>query len=363
MIPRSAVTPLLTQACILIGLTGSLVGCGGNASAPGTPTNRLSAGGATFPDPIIQRWSRDYDEKNRIQIDYIKSGSGKGIGDLTEGTVDFGCTDAPMTREELELAVAQNGPVLHIPIIMGAVAIVYNVPNVAELKLTGPVLADIYLGKITKWNDPAIQILNKSASLPDREIIPVQRAESSGTTSIFSDYLAKVSPEFRGQIGASKKMDALKEVTGQKGNDGIAGFVENNAGSIGYVELAYAMNNMIPVAQLRNPAGQFVAPSAAAASAAARAALNEPKPGEPFTLHDLTYSLTNAGGAESYPIVGMSYAILYQNQTPEVGPVVVAFLKWAVTEGQLMAEALHYAPLPDELQKKCLEKLDTITTK
>lgn len=361
MMPRSVVLSRLMRTCLLIGWALGLAGCGSGSS--GTGTDRLSAGGATFPDPIIQHWAREYDEKHRVQIDYIKSGSGKGIGDLTAGTVDFGCTDAPMTREELERAVAQGGPVLHIPITMGSVAIVYNIHGATDLKLSGPVLADIYLGKITRWNDPAIQALNGSTPLPNKDIIPVQRAESSGTTSIFSDYLAKVSPEFRDKIGASKKMDALKEVTGQKGNDGIAGFVENNEGAIGYVELAYAMNNQIPMAQLRNQAGQFVRPSARAASAAAQAALHEPKPGEPFTLHDLTYSLTNAGGAESYPIVGMSYAILYEQQPAEVGTAAVAFLKWAVTEGQQAAEALHYAPLPEDLQKKCLEKLDTVKPK
>ncbi|MCZ2340837.1 MAG: phosphate ABC transporter substrate-binding protein PstS [Bacteroidales bacterium] len=362
MIPRLAKISALTHVCGVMGLMVSLSGCGGGMT-PGSTAERLTAGGATFPDPIIQHWARDYDEQHRVQIDYIKSGSGKGIGDLTAGTVDFGCTDAPMTREERELAETHGGPVLHIPITMGSVAIIYHVSNVPNLRLSGPVLADIYLGKITRWNDPAIQSLNETVTLPNKEIIPVQRAESSGTTSIFSDYLTKVSPEFQEKIGASKKMDALKDVTGQKGNDGIAGFVENNAGAIGYVELAYAVSNTIPLAQLRNKAGVFVSPSARAASAAAQAALTEPKPGEPFTLHDLTYSLTNAGGAESYPIVGMSYAILYEKMPPEVGPIAIGFLKWAVTEGQAAAEPLHYAPLPEELQKKCLEKLDAILLK
>ena len=339
-----------------LGLVLGVVGCGG-----GSP--RINAGGASFPEPIIQKWVGEYRPAEPVDISYIKSGSGKGIKDLTAGLVDFGCTDAPMDREELAAAEAASGPVLHVPVIMGAVAIVYNVPGVADLKLSGPVLADIYTGKIDKWNDARIKELNPGANLPGDKIIPVQRAESSGTTNIFSDYLSKVSSAFAKDVGASKQMNALKDVSGQKGNDGIAAFVKGNPGAIGYVEMAYAETGGLSSAALENKAGKFVKPSASAVSAAADAAMKEEKPGEPYTLHDLTYSLTNAGGDASYPIVGMSYAILFETMPADKGPGVVAFLKWAVTDGQQFAEEMHYAPLPEALQTRAIEKLDGVTFK
>lgn len=346
---------------LVLGLL-ALAGCGGgggDGSSDGTPV-RVSAGGATFVDPIMRAWAKDYRKAKRTEIDYVKSGSGKGIGDVTAKTIDFGCTDAPMNRKELDAAIASGGDVLHIPVTMGAVAIVYNVPGVEKLHLTGKVLADIYLNKVAKWNDAAIAELNPGLALPDKAIVAVRRAESSGTTSIFSEYLSKVSGEFKEKVGTTKEMKLTGGV-GQQGNDGIAGFVKNNVGSIGYVELAYANRNGIATALLKNKAGKPVGPNADSVTAAATAAMAAKPTGEPYTLHDLTYSLTDAEGEASYPIVGISYAILFSKQSKEKGPSIVDFLKWVVTDGQKLAVELDYAPLPADLGKKAQAKLDGVT--
>jgi phosphate transport system substrate-binding protein len=346
----------LVQVILCSGLAAG-VGCSGG----GSQASRIGAGGATFVDPIMQKWAAEYKKDKGVEVDYVKSGSGKGITDLTAKQVAFGCSDAPMTKKELDAATEKGGDVFHIPVTMGAVAIVYNAPGVPALKLSGPVLADIYLGNVKTWNDPKISELNPGVALPDKAITPVQRAEDSGTTSIFSDYLSKVSPEFKEKVGAGKKMNALKEITGQKGNDGVASFVKNNPGSIGYVEVAYAKQNEIPAAALKNKSGAFVTPDAAGVTAAGEAGMKEKPTAEPFSLHDLTYSLTDAPGEASYPIVGMSYAILFKKQPKDVGPALTEFLKWVVTDGQKFASELHYAPLPEDLRKRATEKLGQVT--
>lgn len=340
---------------------GSLLitGCGGGSGDSGTPV-RVSAGGATFVDPIMRAWAKDYRKAKKTEIDYVKSGSGKGIGDLTAKTIDFGCTDAPMSKKELDAAVAAGGEVLHIPVTMGAVAIVFNVPGLEKLNLTGKVVADIYLQKIAKWNDAAIAELNPGVVLPDRAIVAVRRAESSGTTSIFSEYLSKVNPDFKEKVGTTKEMKLTGGV-GQQGNDGIAGFVKNNEGAIGYVELAYANKNKIATAMLKNKAGKSVGPNADSVTAAATAAMATKPTAEPYTLHELTFSLTDAEGESSYPIVGISYAILFAKQPKDKGPAIVDFLKWVVVDGQKLAVELDYAPLPPDLGKKAQAKLDAVT--
>jgi phosphate transport system substrate-binding protein len=352
---------MTTARCLVLIGTIALAGCGGgDGSTDSGPPVRVSAGGATFVDPIMRAWAKDYRKAKRTEIDYIKSGSGKGIGDLTAKTIDFGCTDAPMSRKEYEAAKESGGDVLHIPVTMGAVAIVFHLPGVDSLNLTGPVLADIYRNKITKWNDPAIAALNPGASLPDKGIVAVRRAESSGTTSIFSEYLSKVSPDFQANVGTTKEMKLTGGV-GQQGNDGIAGFVKNNEGAIGYVELAYANRNKIAMAKLKNKSGRSVEPNAASVTAAAAAAMATKPTTEPYTLHDLTFSLTDADGDASYPIVGISYAILYAKQPKDKGPVIVDFLKWVVGDGQKLAGELDFAPLPADLGKKAQAKLDAVT--
>ncbi len=351
----------LTGLFLTIGAAISLVGCGGCNRSAGSV--RISGGGATFVDPIMQKWSGEYRASKGTEIDYVKSGSGQGISKMTAKEVDFGCSDAPLTKKEHDAAVAAGGEMFHIPVTMGAVAIAFNVPGVDKLTLSGPVIADIYLKKITMWNDPKIAELNKdiAAKLPAEKIVPLQRAEASGTTSIFTDYLAKVSPEFKSKVGSSKKMDSLTDVTGQSGNDGIAGFVKNNKGAIGYVELAYAKKNGISYAAVLNKAGKGVLPDSESVTAAADNAMKEKQTEEPFSLHDLTYSLTDATGEKSYPIVGMSYAILFKTQPKDKGPALIDFLKWVVSDGQKFAVDLDYAPLPAEMQKRCTDKLGTAT--
>jgi phosphate transport system substrate-binding protein len=336
------------------------VGCSGCSK----PSPRVSAGGATFVNPIMQKWSGEYKKAMNVEIDYVSKGSGYGVEQMTARTIDFGCSDAPMSREQLAAAKEKGGDVVHIPLTMGAVAVVYNVPEVAgkELRLTGDVIADIYRRdeSVRKWNAKRIAELNPGVSLPDRDIVVVARAEKSGTTNIFSEYLAKSSAAFQSEVGAGTKPNWPKGVVGQEGNDGVAGFVKNNAGTIGYVEVLFAKKNDLPAARFRNKAGEWIAPEADAVTAAATEAMKVKQTTEPYSLHELTYSLTDADGAKSYPICGISYAVLFAKQPKDKGPAIVEFLKWATTDGQQFAKELEYAPLPDELRKKIQERLGQI---
>ena len=291
----------------------------------------------------------------------MAKGSGYGISNVTSRNVDFGCSDAPMTAKEMAAAKAAGGEIIHIPVTIGAVAVIYNLPGVQDLKLSGEVLADIYRGPVRKWNDPAIQKLNPGVSLPDRDIVPVHRAESSGTTNIFSEYLSKRSPAFAKEIGTSKSPKWPAGGLGKEGNDGVAGHVKETAGTIGYVELAYAKKNGIAFASLINKAGKAVAPDAASAMAAVEAGMKVKQVAEPYSLHPLAFSFTDADGDAAYPIVGASYAILFKKQPKDKGSAIVEFLKWVVADGQKFAQELDYAPLPPELTKKAQELLGTVT--
>ena len=341
----------------LLGLGLSwLAGCGGGSGqAP-----RINGGGATFINPIMQKWSGEYRAAKNVEIDYVSKGSSHGIEQMTAKSIDFGCSDAPMKKEQLATAKEKGGDVVHIPMVMGAVAVVYNVPELsAPLKLTGDMLADVFARKITKWNDPRIAALNPG--LPDKDIVVVARAEGSGTTNIFTEYLSKVSPAFKKEVGTSTKPKWPQGVVQQEQNDGVAGFVKGNAGTIGYVEVLFARKNQLAVAHLKNKAGAFVPPDADGAVAAAEEAMKAKPTEEPYSLHELTYSLTDAAGAKAYPICGISYAILYAKQPKDKGPVIVEFLKWAVADGQNFARDLEYAPLPAELQKRAQERLGQVT--
>lgn len=340
-------------AVVLLALTLPLgTGCSKSGSAP-----RVSGGGATFVDPIMQKWSGEYRRAKNVEIDYVAKGSGYGISNVTSKNVDFGCSDAPMTAKEVEAAKAAGGEVIHVPVTVGAVAVVFNVPEVKELKLTGEVLADVYLRKVTRWNDPAIAALNPGAALPGTDITPVSRAESSGTTSIFTEYLSKRSGEFGKVIGVSKSPKWPAGGLGKEGNDGVAGHVKGTPGTIGYVELAYAKKNGIAFATMVNRAGKPVAPDAAGVTAAVEAAMKVKQDKEPYSLHPLTFSFTDADGDAAYPIVGASYAILFKKQPKDKGQPLVEFLKWVVSDGQAFAAELDYAPLPAELTKKAQELL------
>lgn len=322
---------------------------------------RIGGGGATFVDPIMQKWSNEYRAVAGTEIDYTKSGSSDGIKQMTEKSLHFGCSDAPMSKAQVEAAAGKGGDVVHIPLITGAVAVAYNLPGVAGLTLSGPVVADIYLGKLDKWNADPIKALNPGVNLPDLKITPVYRSEGSGTTNIFTEYLGKVSQDFADKVPAGTSPTWPKIGLGQKGNDGVAGHVKKNAGCVGYVEVSYAKLNGIPAAKILNRKGTPIAPDAAdAVTAAAEWALTQKQTKAPYSLHELTYSLTDTDSDKAYPICGISYALVYKKQPAGRGKKLVEFLKWATTDGQKYAAELHYAPLPAELSKKVAERLAQI---
>jgi len=344
---------MLKQMGIVFCTTLAMTGCGPQVT-------RIDAGGSTFIDPIMQKWAALYRKQHGTEIDYIKKGSGYGIQQMTEKNFAFGCSDAPMSRAELEKATATGGPVLHIPLTMGAVAVVYNLPEIAApLRLSGTVLADIFLRRTTKWNDPAIVVLNPGVTLPDAPISTVVRAESSGTTSVFTEYLNKVSSSYPAEM-VSKKPRWPSGTIAQEGSYGVTSHVKANRYCIGFVEVLYARKNGLQTALIRNAAGNFIGPETANVTAAAAEAIQH-KPTElPYTLHNLTYSITNAGGAQSYPIPAITYAVLYAKLNKTEGPEIVAFLKWTLTKGQTYSAELEYAPLPIELRARGLEQLNSV---
>jgi phosphate transport system substrate-binding protein len=314
----------------------------------------LTGAGATFPYPIYGKWISDYAAKTNIKINYQSIGSGGGIKQLSEQTVDFGASDAPMS--DTEMAAAKGGPVFHIPTVVGVVTLAYNVPEItAPLKLSGPVLADIYLGKITKWNDTRIAALNAGAKLPAKDILVVHRTEGSGTTFIFTDYLGTVSPAWKSGPGVGKQVQWPVGL-GAKGNDGVAGQVKQTAGAIGYVELAYAKQNKLSTALLENASKKFVAPDAASATAAADAAVAKLPANSDFRV-----SIVNSPGENTYPITSFTWLLLYK-QMPDAAKAkkLTDFVRWALTDGQNEAASLDYAPLPASLIPKLTARLDSI---
>jgi phosphate transport system substrate-binding protein len=329
-----------------------------SGAATAAPTAASSAGltgaGATFPYPIYNKWISDYQAKTGIKINYQAIGSGGGIRQLSEQTVDFGASDAPMT--DGEMAKAKGGPIIHIPTVLGAVVITYNLPEVAQpLNLTGDIIADMFLGKITKWNDSRIAAVNAGVKLPLRDVIVVHRAEASGTTFIFTDYLTAVSPAWASGPGKGKELKWPVGL-GAKNNDGVAGQVKQTPGTIGYVELAYANQNKLPVAKVRNAAGQFVTPTIAAITAAASGAVEKLPPNTDYRV-----SIVNAPGAEAYPISSFTWLLVYERQADAAkSKQLVDFIKWALTEGEGSASALDYAPLPAAVANQLLDKLGTI---
>ena len=312
----------------------------------------LTGAGATFPYPIYSKWFNDYAQSTGVKINYQSIGSGGGIRQLSEQTVDFGASDSPMSDQEL--ASAKGGPVLHFPTVMGAVVITYNVPNITKaLNISGDVIADIFSGKITKWNDARIVAQNRGVSLPNSDILVVHRTDGSGTTYIFSDYLSAVSPSWSGSLGKGKEIKWPVGLGG-KGNEGVAGQVKQTPGSIGYVELAYAKQNKLPYANVRNVAGRYVTPTIASVTAAA-GGMKLPK------NTDYRVSIVNAPGKDSYPISSMTWILVYQNQLDRAkGQKLVDFLRWAYTSGEKSAESLDYAPLPVALRAQLEKRLASI---
>ena len=328
--------------------------CNNNGSSgPGTTSVSLTGAGATFPNPLYQKWLSEYSKLHpNVKIDYQSIGSGGGIKQLKEQTVDFGASDAPMKDEELKSASAE---ILHIPTVLGAVVIKYNLEGISKpLQFSPDVIADIYLGKIKKWNDPKITADNPGVTLPAADITVVHRSEGSGTSAVFTDYLSKVSAEWKEKVGAGTS-PSWPTGHGGKGNEGVTGQVKQTPNTIGYVELAYAVQNNLPVAHIKNASGNFVGPSIDAVVAAAADSAGS-------TPEDLRVSITNAPGAHSYPISSYTYILVYKNQKDAgKGKALVDFMWWGIHDGESFAKELRYAPLPDDIVKRAEAKINSIT--
>jgi phosphate transport system substrate-binding protein len=327
---------------------------GGARASAGSGGVDLTGAGATFPYPVYSKWFSDYAQQTGVRINYQSIGSGGGIRQLVEQTVDFGASDSPMTDEEM--ARAKGGPVMHVPTVLGAVVVTYNIQGVTQpLSLTGDVITDIYLGRIRKWNHEKIGALNSGVKLPDDDIVVVHRSDGSGTTFVFSDYLAAVSPAWASGPGRGKELQWPVGL-GAKGNEGVAGQVKQTPGAVGYVELAYARQNRLQYAAVRNAKGEFVLPTIESVTAAAQGALAELPPDTDYRI-----SIVNAPGNGAYPISSFTWILLYRTQADSAkGRKLVDFLRWALTEGEKSAAALDYAPLPPAVITRLETRLDSV---
>lgn len=323
---------------------------GGEVQA--TSRRLINGAGATFPYPIYNKWFSEFRRVDpTVSINYQSIGSGGGIRQLLDRTVDFGASDAPMTDSEMKKA---DSPVLHIPTVLGAVVISYNLPGVKKtLRLTPEVLTSIYLGEITKWSDPSIAKLNPDIDFPQSlYIMVVHRSDGSGTTAVFTDYLSKVSPVWKQSVGAGKAVRWPTGIGG-KGNEGVSGMIKQSRGAIGYIERAYAETNHLPLAQIKNQSGQYVGPTTRSVTAAASGALGR-------MPTDFRISITNAEGKDAYPIAAFTYLLIYRSMEKEKGKKMVSFLNWALSDGQKMVEDLYYSPLPKTLAEKVQRAVDSI---
>jgi len=347
----AASSPTATGTSIASSPTGS------QAAAPCPPTgaaNALTGAGATFPFPLYSKWVDEFDKLCGVQINYQSIGSGGGIRQITERTVDFGASDGTMTDEQEAAANQAGGPILHIPMTSGAVAVVFNLSDIqsGQLRLGPDVLADIYLKKITKWNDPRITALNAGLNLPDTDIAVVHRADGSGTTFIFTNYLSKVSSQWNDEVGFATSVSWPGDIGGE-GNEGVANQVRQIPGAIGYVELAYAIQSKLTWAAMGNKAGEFVEPSLQATTAAAE--------GIPLP-DDMKVLLTDSENPNAYPIVGFTWVLAYQNQPDKAkGQALVYYLWWAIHDGQKFTTDLLYAPLSAEAVTKAEAEIRSIT--
>ncbi len=312
---------------------------------------KLNGAGATFPYPMYSKWFSEYHKLHPdIEINYQSIGSGGGIRQVMAGTVDFGASDMPMKDEQLKQAKVK---ILNIPTVLGADVPAYNLPGVsAELKFTPAVLAGIFLGRISKWNDKAIAAANPGVNLPDRDVIVIHRSEGSGTTFVFTDYLSKVSPEWKSEVGSDTSVKWPVGLGG-KGNEGVAGYVRQMPGAIGYIELIYAVQNNIAYGIVQNQAGNFVKASLEGVTAAAASAPKMPA--------DFRVSITNAPGKDAYPISSFTWLLIpAQSKDPAKGKILSDFLNWMVTDGQTMTSALSYAPLPENVAAKVKEAIKQV---
>src|SRR5881409_3126851 len=329
---------------ILLGLTIAF-----GLSATASAQMMINGAGATFPYPIYSKWFDEYAKVDpSVRFNYQSIGSGGGQKQILAQTVDFGASDGPMSDENLSKA---PGKIIHIPTVAGAVVMTYNLPGNPALKLDGETIADIFLGKIKKWNDPKIAASNPGAKLPENEIVVVHRSDGSGTTFIFTDYVSKVSAEWKQKAGNNTSVNWPTGIGG-KGNEGVSGQVKQTPGAIGYVELIYAVQNKMPYAEIKNSAGEFVKPALESITAAMVTAQ---------IPDDFRFSITNAPGKNSYPIAGATWLLVYQQQTDAVkGKKLVEFLRWAVKDGEKMDRDLQYAPLPENLQERVLKRIHEI---
>lgn len=339
------------------GCSGQPVGEGGNSSGrTGSGALQFQGSGSTFAKPIMDKWTSEFGKVGQgIRIDYTSTGSGAGIKAIQGRTADFGASDAAMTKEEM---AASPGEIVHIPVILGAVVITYNLPELKEpLRLSPEVISDIYLGKIKRWDDERLRKDNPTAALPATDITPVFRADGSGTSDVLTDFLSKTVPEWKEKIGRTKNPQLPEGVgIGGKGNEGVMGQVKNTPNTIGYVELTYAKANGLPSASIKNASGEFVAPSVENVSiAASEIAGSMPE--------DLRTEFTNAKGAGAYPISGAVYVLVYKDQQdPAKGKALADFLWWATHEGQAFAADLHYAALPPAMVEKASAKINALSS-
>jgi phosphate transport system substrate-binding protein len=324
-------------------------------SLPVLGQTTLNGAGATFPNPMYSKWFSDYHKMHAdVQVNYQPIGSGGGIRQVTEGTVDFGASDMPMTDEQLREAQTKlKTKVLNIPTVLGAVVPAYNIPGVTgEVKFTPDVLAGIYIGRISNWNDPAIAAANPGVKLPNQEIIVVHRSDGSGTTFIWTDYLTKVSSDWKGQVGSGTSVKWPKGMGG-KGNEGVSGLIRQLPGSIGYVELIYAIQNNIPYGSVKNSSGAFLKASLEGVTAAAASAPKMPA--------DFRVSITNAPGKDAYPISSFTWLLIpEQSKDAAKGKMLADFLSWMVNDGQKLTQALAYAPLPDNVAAKVKDTIKQV---
>lgn len=327
--------------------------CSGRAPEAGGNV-QLQGAGATFPYPLYQKWMSEYGKLHpNIQIDYQSIGSGGGIKQIQAQTVDFGASDSPMKDADLKAA---PGELLHVPTVLGAVVLTYNLSSISQpLRFSSDVIADIFLGKLKRWNDPRIQADNPGVNLPAADVVVVHRSDGSGTSAVFTDYLSKVSSEWKSKVGTGTSPSWPIGIGG-KGNEGVTGQVKNTPNTIGYVELAYAGQNNLPVALIKNRAGEFVAPSLDAVTAAAAESIST-------TPDDLRVSITDPAGKATYPISSYTYILVYKDQKNEAkGKALVDFLWWGIHDGEQHAKPLQYAPLPAEIVKRAEAKISSITS-
>ncbi len=343
----------------------ALVGCTGDSNTNGNGqggdnakgADRLNGSGSSFINPMMKKWSNAYKKAKGVVIDYTSNGSGAGVSQMTEKETDFGCTDAPMNEEQLKKAKDKGGDVIHVPLVMGGVVPAYNLPDVKEpVRFTGPVLAKIFLGEIKKWNDPALRDIQEDAvegQLPDLDIAVAHRSDASGTSFIFTSYLSEVSPEWKEKVGASTS-PKWPVGAGAPKNDGVAGLIGGAKGTLGYVELIYALDKKdLKFGPVKNKAGEYVLASLDSVTAAAANLKEIPD--------DLRLSLVNADGKDSYPISGTTWAVVYVKQPGDKAIALKQFLTWATHEGQDMNKELFYARIPKEIVDRADKKIASIT--